>query len=165
MMEKLKDILKKYRFAVLVALAGVVLMLLPAGKQEIEAADTAGEEMSFSLEETERRMAEVLSAMDGVGRVQVMLTLHSGETLSLAEDSATLGSGGDVRQDSQVLTVNRGSGKQEVVVTRRLYPTYQGAVVVCQGAGDSRVRLRVLETVSMLTGLSSDKISVVQWKQ
>ena len=26
MMEKLKDILKKYRFAVLVALAGVVLM-------------------------------------------------------------------------------------------------------------------------------------------
>ena len=94
MMEKLKDILKKYRFAVLVALAGVVLMLLPAGKQEIEAADTAGEEMSFSLEETERRMAEVLSAMDGVGRVQVMLTLHSGETLSLAEDSsATLGRG------------------------------------------------------------------------
>ena len=163
MMEKLKDILNKYRFAVLVALAGVVLMLLPAGKQEIEAADTAGEEMSFSLEETERRMAE---AMDGVGRVQVMLTLHSGETLSLAEDSsATLGSGGDVRQDSQVLTVNRGSGKQEVVVTRRLYPTYQGAVVVCQGAGDSRVRLRVLETVSVLTGLSSDKISVVQWKQ
>ena len=43
MMEKLKDILNKYRFAVLVALAGVVLMLLPAGKQEIEAADTAGE--------------------------------------------------------------------------------------------------------------------------
>ena len=158
MMEKLKDILNKYRFAVLVALAGVVLMLLPAGKQETEAADTAGKEMSFSLEETERRMAEVLSAMDGVGRVQVMLTLHSGETLSLAEDSsATLG--------SQVLTVNRGSGKQEVVVTRRLYPTYQGAVVVCQGAGDSRVRLRVLETVSVLTGLSSDKISVVQWKQ
>ena len=105
MMEKLKDILNKYRFAVLVALAGVVLMLLPAGKQETEAADTAGEEMTFSLEETERRMAEVLSAMDGVGRVQVMLTLHSGETLSLAEDSsATLGSGGDVRQDSQVLT-------------------------------------------------------------
>ena len=166
MMEKLKDILNKYRFAVLVALAGVVLMLLPAGKQEIEAADTAGEEMSFSLEATERRMAEVLSAMDGVGRVQVMLTLRSGETLSLAEDSsATRGSGGDVRQDSQVLTVNRGSGKQEVVVTRRLYPTYQGAGVVCQGAGDSRVRLRVLETVSVLTGLSSDKISVVQWKQ
>ena len=164
MKEKLRDILKKYRFAALVALAGVVLMLLPGKKDSMPDAETAEGE-TFSLEETERRMAEVLGAMDGVGRVQVMLTLRSGETLSLAEDSsATLGSGGDVRQDSQVLTVNRGSGKQEVVVTQRLYPTYQGAVVVCQGAGDSRVRLTVVDAVSVLTGLSSDKISVVKWK-
>ena len=164
MKEKLRDILKKYRFAALVALVGVVLMLLPGKKDSMPDAETAEGE-TFSLEETERRMAEVLGAMDGVGRVQVMLTLRSGETLSLAEDSsATLGSGGDVRQDSQVLTVNRGSGKQEVVVTQRLYPTYQGAVVVCQGAGDSRVRLTVVDAVSVLTGLSSDKISVVKWK-
>lgn len=166
MMEKLKELLKKYRFAVLVALAGIVLMLLPGGEKQSDTDTGSTAEESFSLEDTEKRMAEVLGAMDGVGRVQVMLTLRSGETLSLAEDSsATLGSGGDVRQDSQVLTVNRGSGKQEVVVTKRLYPTYQGAVVVCQGAGDSRVRLKVLETVAVLTGLSSDKISVVQWKQ
>lgn len=165
MKEKLRDILKKYRFAALVALAGVVLMLLPGEKDGAAEMETVEGE-SFSLEETERRMAEMLGAMDGVGRVQVMLTLRSGETLSLAEDSsATRGSGGDVRQDSQVLTVSRGSGRQEVVVTQRLYPTYQGAVVVCQGAGDSRVRLRVMETVAVLTGLSSDKISVVQWKQ
>ena len=154
---------KKYKYVGLVVLAGILLMLLPGKKTAADPQESGG---SFSLEDTERRMEELLGRMDGVGRVQVMLTLHSGETLSLAEDSsATLGSGGDVRQDSQVLTVNRGSGKQEVVVTRRLYPTYQGAVVVCQGAGDSRVRLRVLETVSVLTGLSSDKISVVQWKQ
>ena len=112
------------------------------------------------------RMAEVLGSVEGVGKVRVMLTLRSGETLSLAEDSSSaLGSGGDVRQDSQVLTVNRGSGRQEVVVTKRMYPTYQGAVVVCQGAGNSRVRLQVMETVAVLTGLSSERISVVQWKQ
>jgi len=154
---------KKYKYVGLVVLAGIVLMVLPAGTS---APDPKKDSGGFSLEDTERRMEELLGRMDGVGRVQVMLTLRSGETLSLAEDSsATLGSGGDVRQDSQVLTVNRGSGKQEVVVTQRLYPTYQGAVVVCQGAGDSRVRLRVMETVAVLTGLSSDKISVVQWKQ
>ena len=164
MKEKLRDILKKYRFAALVALVGVVLMLLPGKKDSMPDAETAEGE-TFSLEETERRMAEVLGAMDGVGRVQVMLTLRSGETLSLAEDSsATLGSGGDVRRESQVLTVNRGSGKQEVVVTQRMYPVYQGAVVVCQGAGNSQVRLTVIDAVSVLTGLSSDKISVVKWK-
>ena len=165
MKEKIQEILKKYRFAALIALVGIVLMLLP-GEKKSTAEDTSSTGEQFSLAETEQRMAQMLGAMDGVGRVQVMLTLRSGETLSLAEDnSATLGSGGNVRQDSQVLTINRGSGRQEVVVTQRLYPLYQGAVVVCQGASDSRVRLRVLETVSVLTGLSSDKISVVQWKQ
>ena len=165
MKEKWRDILKKYRFAALVALAGVVLMLLPGKKDSMQDAETAEGE-TFSLEETERRMAEVLGAMDGVGRVQVMLTLRSGETLSLAEDSsATLGSGGDVRQDSQVLTVNRGSGWQEALVTRQDYPVYQGAVVVCQGAGSSAVRLAVTEAVAALTGLSTEKITVVQWEQ
>ena len=165
MKEKLRDILKKYRFAALVALAGVVLMLLPGKKDSMPDAETAEGE-TFSLEETERRMAEVLGAMDGVGRVQVMLTLRSGETLSLAEDSsATRGSGGDVRQDSQVLTVNRGSGWQEALVTRQDYPVYQGAVVVCQGAGSSAVRLAVTEAVAALTGLSTEKITVVQWER
>ena len=41
---------------------------------------------------------------------------------------------------------------------------YQGAVVVCQGAGDSGVHLAVVQAVSVLTGLGSDKITVVQWK-
>lgn len=162
--EKARALWKKYRLAALVVLAGVVLMLLPGGtsgeKQETQAA-----EEGFSLEDTERRMAEVIGAIDGVGRVRVMLTLRSGETLSLAEDSsASRGSGGDELQESQVLTVNRGSGRQEVVVTQRMYPVYQGAVVVCQGAGDSRVRLTVIEAVAVLTGLSSDRISVVKWK-
>ena len=158
MMEKLREVLKKYRFAALVALAGIVLMVLPGGKKDGGSEESCAQDGGFSLEETEKRMAEVLGSVEGVGKVRVML--------SLAEDSSSaLGSGGDVRQDSQVLTVNRGSGKQEVVVTQRLYPTYQGAVVVCQGAGDSRVRLRVMETVAVLTGLSSERISVVQWKQ
>ena len=163
MMEKLKDILNKYRFAVLVALAGVVLMLLPAGKQEIEAADTAGEEMSFSLEETERRMAEVLSAMDGVGRVQVMLTLKNSSALELAEDADDTDRDGELRRQREPVTLNRGSGYQDVVVTRETYPVYLGAVVVCQGAGSGGVRLAVTEAVAALTGLPADRITVVQW--
>ena len=165
-LEKWTGLLKKYRLAALVLLLGVVLMLLPTGGKAQTSGD-GGETLweTFSLEETEKRMAEVLGSVEGVGKVRVMLTLRSGETLSLAEDSSSaLGSGGDVRQDSQVLTVNRGSGRQEVVVTKRMYPTYQGAVVVCQGGGNSRVRLQVMNAVSVLTGLSSDRISVVKWK-
>lgn len=161
--EKLKGLLTKYRLPLLAALVGVAILLLPGGGETEE--EQSAETEVYSLTETEARLEQLISAIDGVGKARVMLTLRSGETLSLAQDSsASAGSGGDTRQEQQILTVNRGSGRQEVVVTQRLYPTYQGAVVVCQGAGDSRVRLTVIETVSVLTGLSSDKISVVKWK-
>ena len=63
-----------------------------------------------------------------------------------------------------MVTLNRGSGYEDVVVTEQTYPVYQGAVVVCQGASDSGVHLAVIEAVSVLTGLGSDRITVVQWK-
>ena len=165
-LEKWTGLLKKYRLAALVVLLGVVLMLLPTGGKAQTSGDSSelpGE--TYSLEETEQRMAEVLGTIDGVGRVRIMLTLRSGSTLRLAEDSTISDStGGQTKQEKQVLTVNRGSGRQEVVVTQQLYPTYQGAVVVCEGAGSSSVRLAVVNAVSVLTGLSSDRISVVKWK-
>ena len=165
-LEKWTGLLKKYRLAALVVLLGVVLMLLPTcGKAQTsgDSSELPGE--TYSLEETEQRMAEVLGTIDGVGRVRIMLTLRAGSSLRLAEDSSLSDStGGQTKQEKQVLTVNRGSGRQEVVVTQQLYPTYQGAVVVCEGAGSSTVRLAVVNAVSVLTGLSSDKISVVKWK-
>ena len=36
--------------------------------------------------------------------------------------------------------------------------------VVCEGAGDAAVRLALTEAVSALTGLSAERISIVQWK-
>lgn len=165
-LEKWTGLLKKYRLAALVVLLGVVLMLLPTGGKAQTSGDSSelpGE--TYSLEETEQRMAEVLGTIDGVGRVRIMLTLCAGSSLRLAEDSSLSDStGGQTKQEKQVLTVNRGSGRQEVVVTQQLYPTYQGAVVVCEGAGSSSVRLAVVNAVSVLTGLSSDRISVVKWK-
>ena len=162
MKEKLRDILKKYRFAALVALVGVVLMLLPGKKDSMPDAETAEGE-TFSLEETERRMAEVLGAMDGVGRVQVMLTLKNGPELELAEDADDTDRDGELRRQREPVTLNRGSGYQDVVVTRETYPVYLGAVVVCQGAGSGGVRLAVTEAVAALTGLPADRITVVQW--
>ena len=164
-LEKWTGLLKKYRLAALVVLLGVVLMLLPTGGK-VQTSGDGGETLweTFSLEETEKRMAEVLGTIDGVGRVRIMLTLRAGSTLRLAEDSSLSDSSGQTKQEKQVLTVNRGSGRQEVVVTQQLYPTYQGAVVVCEGAGSSSVRLAVVNAVSVLTGLSSDRISVVKWK-
>ncbi len=164
--EKLISYVKKYKYVALVVLAGVVLMLLPSGKgaQQTVSDQPVNVSEVYSLAETEKRLEQLLGRIRGVGQVQVMLTLKSGSSLQLAENRSTSLRDAENRQDRDVVTLNRGSGYEDVVVTEQTYPVYQGAVVVCQGAGDSSVNLAVIQAVSVLTGLGSDKITVVQWK-
>ena len=148
------ELWKKYKFVLLVVLVGVILMLLPVSSRtkETAAGDSQTPQEAFDLEAVEQRMEEVLGKIDGVGKLRLMLTLQSGTRLTLAEDT-----------QRETVTLNRGSGNQEIVVTNRYYPVYQGAVVVCQGADSSAVRLAVTETVQALTGLPSDRIMVAKW--
>lgn len=166
---KIAELWKKYRYAALIILLGVLLMLIPTTKKTGAKQQTAtiNAEETFSLEETEKRMEAILGQIEGVGRLRIMLTLSSGPQLQLASDLDRTGDGGvgDGRDRRETVTINRGSGYQEVIVTKQIYPVYRGAVVVCQGAGNSAVRLAVTEAVSALTGLSADKITVVKWKQ
>lgn len=161
--EKLEELWKKYRLVLLIILAGVLLMLLPAGSKKDVAEEVRQERETFSLEETERRMEEILGRIEGTGKLQLMLTLKSGSQLHLAEDTDRTMDGDELRTQQETVTLNRGSGYQDVVITQQVYPSYQGALVVCQGADQAAVRLAVTEAVSALTGLSSDKITVVKW--
>ncbi len=157
------QVLKKYKFVVLILLVGLVLMLLPTSGGKTEGGNDEHSE-EYSLSRTEQRLEALLRNMQGVGQVNVMLTLKSGSTLELAKDSSTSVRDNETRRESDIVTVSQGSGNEEVVVTQERYPIYQGAVVVCEGGGNSAVRLSVIEAVSVLTGLGSDKITVVQWK-
>ena len=61
---------------------------------------------------------------------------------------------------SSTVTLGRGSGSQEVVPLQTLAPQFQGALVVCPGGEDPEVCLQIIQAVSALTGLGSDRISV-----
>ena len=163
-MKKLTEYLRKYRFALWVLLIGIFFMLLPGRESEKSTAPTGGGTENFSLEETETQMEGLLRQVAGVGQVKVMLALQSGSALQLAQDGTQSRRDTEEKQENQVVKLNRGSGTQEIVVTRQTYPVYRGAVVVCQGADNAGVRLAVTEAVSVLTGLSSEKISVVKWE-
>ena len=161
--EKWFTVMSRYKFPAIMLLLGVVLMLLPLGKKTAVATqETPPQE--FDLEAMERQMEEIVGCIDGVGRVKVMLTLRTGPTLSLASDKDETLRDAEMRTENQILKLNRGSGMQEVVITQQRYPVFQGAVIVCDGAGNSAVRLQVTEAVSVLTSLSSDKITVAKWQ-
>ena len=60
--------------------------------------------------------------------------------------------------------LSRGGGSQETVTVQELSPGYQGALLVCEGGDDPRVRLALTQAVSALTGLGADKISISKGK-
>ena len=163
---KAAEAVKKYRLAALVILFGVVLMLLPDGTpKEASLQESAAAGETFDRTAVQEEMEAILSAIDGVGRLRLMLTVDAGTKHELAQSSSSSRSGADEwQQKSEPLTVGAGSGVQEVVVTNSLYPRYVGALVVCEGGGSAGVRLAVTNAVSALTGLTSDRITVLQGK-
>ena len=71
---------------------------------------------------------------------------------------------GDTREETTVFSSTQSTQKTPVVTKTKSAP-YLGAVVVCDGADSATVRLRVMQAVSALTGLGSDKISVIKMKR
>lgn len=164
--EKFKDWWGKYKFVGLVILIGVGLLLLPTGKKTKTVEKSGQTTESLSVEETEEKMAKILSDINGVGQLKVMLTLDSGEEQELAKDNELSYNGKatspeDYSKKSETVVVSGDDGEQ-AVVTKITAPVYRGALVVCQGAGKADVKLAVTQAVSALTGLSSDRITVVK---
>ena len=130
-----------------------LLLLLSTGKrqatQSTESPDNSSIEL-VSLAEEEKRLADALQAIDGVGKTHVLLSCRvSAQTEYVADGEKTV-----------VLSV--GSGKQDALEKRIRYPEYLGAVIVCEGGGDPNICWCVLEAVSRFTGLRSDQITVLK---
>ncbi len=160
---KAADFIKKYRYVMLIVLIGVVFMLVPgkaddAQQTQLPAAQKQQEESASDL------LADILSQIEGAGKVQVLLTVASGEeTLYQTDDERPVGeSSGTVRVET--VLVSDADRNQTGLVRQINPPTYLGAIIVCQGADSPRVQLAIVDAVSKVTGLGADCISVLKMK-
>lgn len=160
--KRLWSLLDKYKYVLLIILAGVALLLWPAGEREGEASgespgSAAPEE--FDLAALEEKLSEALSQVEGAGRVTVTLTVKSGlEQVPLTDRSTSVSERGNSVEEKTVV-INTGSGQQLMVRMQR-GPVFQGAVVVYTGGGQAEVRLLLTQAVAALTGLGTDRITV-----
>ncbi len=155
--ERWRQLWQRYKYVLLVVLAGVVLLLIPGGEAGGQNTDSLPRSDShFDLEQVERKLERVLSQISGAGEVTVVLTLKEGSRQILARDTQV----SEGEQRAETVVVSTGSGTQGIVSLQSIYPIYQGALVVCTGGGDARVKLELLEAVRALTGLSAEKISI-----
>ena len=161
LVEKITQWVRKYRFVALILLVGVALMLIPFGSKEETQIPT--QTAQPSQPDLTQQLSEILSQIDGAGRVSVMLSMDtSASTVYQSDQSVTNGDTGTSKQDTVIVTDE--DRAQNGLIQHTVYPKYRGAIVVCQGANNAQVRLNIVEAVSRITGLGMDKISVLKMK-
>lgn len=161
---RLQALLVKYRYAVVVLAAGLLLLTLDGKPKQITpAAEPAQQGPAFNLESFEQTAAEQLSRIQGVGKLELMLTLESTGEAVYASNTRESVNGEYAGSREQTLTVVSGSGyEQKPVTVKELYPRFRGAVVLCEGADNIHVRSAVIEAVSTLCGIGTDKVAVLK---
>lgn len=158
--EILQDEKKRVNFLVCIGVAGMLLLALSEWKpQENLSPDTNPEKTTAASHEDyaaqlQQQLRELISHVDGVGKVEVMVTLACKEENVYATDSQTSTDGSC--SVSHVLLGD--GGLVETVQT----PQVLGVAVVCEGGGNAAVQNRVSELVAALTGVKSNHITVAQ---
>jgi stage III sporulation protein AG len=144
-------------------LVGIVLLLIPE-KEETPTQATVIPAQEHHTLSVEAQLSELLSLIQGAGNVRVMLTVSLGEEILYQTNTrtSTNGSGADTASDT--VTVTDAQRNEGGLIRQVNPPIYLGALIICQGADNPTVRLAITEAVARITGLGTDKISVVKMK-
>lgn len=137
---------------------GCILLssLLPERQEPAAAAGDSVEDYRMQLE---TELTEMLSVMEGVGEVQVLVTLAGSEEYCYAKaDDRTVT---DTQTRSSVSYVTVG-GSREALLETVTYPGITGVVVACEGGASPVVQESVNRAVAVACGLSLNQIYVTK---
>lgn len=174
-LQKYKEILchmDKQKWIVCILIGALLLVIaIPVEPKEKK---TSQEEQTEAQEQVsgdayekqmEKRLERLLGQMDGVGSVDVMITLEDDGASVVAQDvnrtSSTAKQGEETRQETSAEESTVYSG-EEPYQMKHTTPKVRGVCVVAQGAGNSETRVKIYEAVQALFSIEAHKISIVE---
>ena len=153
--QRINALLRTYKYPILTVLVGLAILLLPTSHEPAQPEPVA---QSAAAETLEQRLEAILSGIAGAGQVQVLLTEESGRQTLYQTDTRS----DDSSRTEDTVLVEDAARTETGLVRQTMEPKYRGAVVLCDGADQSVVRLAVVEAVSCVTGLGADRICVLK---
>jgi stage III sporulation protein AG len=124
----------------------------------------------------ETQLSEILSAVTGVGEVEVMVNLESTPELVMEKNtSASSSSNQETDKDKATRNQNEQSRDEEVViiqgdkqdqpvVVKTMKPRVRGVLVVAKGADNIQVKAWITEAVQKVLDVPAYKISILPKK-
>lgn len=176
---------------VIVGIIGIVIIIaastfLGGDKKEKSNKTAASEkttEAKVSYEESgdenlEERLEKILGQIEGVGRVDVMVTFSSGKESTPAYDTKKNesttnekdSSGGtrDITQndyESSIVYEENQNGVKTPVIVKDVQPVVKGVLVVADGAAKAEVKERISNAVQVLMDIPIHKVQVIERKK
>jgi stage III sporulation protein AG len=137
--------------------------------KKYQTSESSEETAKLFVAENEKRLNEIISAMQGAGSVKVMITTEdSGEKIvaldkisETSQENDKESTSKNLKQEQTTLVFGNGDNEKPFVIKENL-PKPSGVLVVATGAGDESVRLEVYEAVKALYGISGHRIKVTK---
>ncbi len=159
---KLNELINKYKYAIIVLVIGLALLLMPGKQAKQEKTDRIVPTATGQKNLAEDSLVQILQSVEGAGKVKVLLSIGAGEETVFQTDME-VSSTGDSDDQTVKTVIITDSQRSESGLIRQINPAaYKGAIVVCQGADSPAVRLAVTQAVSKITGLGTDSICVLK---
>lgn len=171
----------------IVLLMGILLVVIAIpvdGERKKESSDKENlqenereavrEEQDTYERRLEERLKEALQKVEGVGEVEVMITLKSSSEKIVEKDEPSSSqvveeadAGGGTRKTTEASrsesTVYREeSGERIPYVVKELEPEVEGVIVIAQGGGNALVKQNILEAVQALFSVEAHKIKIMK---
>lgn len=175
---------------IIIVLAGIMILVLslPSGSliseeesQEKTASDSTGVEEKVALDamdqyakRQENATKKILSRVQGIGKVEVMLTLSSSdEKITLQNSDVTNQDTKESSKDGSEQTQSQSQSKSESVLVEQdglecpyivqvNSPKIEGVVVVAEGMTSSRMETEIIEAIQALFPIEAHKIKVMK---
>lgn len=158
---------KKIKIIVAVGLIGIVLIFasdLLGGSEKKAKNDNEGS-ISYEeyTEELENKLVQLVSSIDGVGECQVMVTLENTTESVYATDVEIKNDDSSVNQKDKYVIYDSENGEAPVLIKEYL-PKVQGVTVVCTGGDNTAVKEKIIESVTSLFNIPTNRVSVSKIK-
>lgn len=175
--DKTADSSIRIKLIIAIGTAAVLLLALPdmcsscSADKESEKilAETSVEQYA---DELEKRLEDMISAVEGAGKTKVMITLQNGKeyiyasedklSVNTSESTGTNGSqSSEAKENSEnsYIIIDTDEGEKALIRTE-LMPSVNGVVVACEGAGDAKVAERVEQVVTTALNISSKRVCI-----
>lgn len=162
--------IKNFEIAVAIILLAFVLLVY-AGVNAYKKNSTTEMKTKKQVTKIEEEMEQILSRIDGAGKVKVMITYDGTVeyiTANTINKNKTTSQDGDRLNDttSEVISpviVNQ-NGESGPVILKEVQPDIKGVIIVAEGAYNKSVKLELMRAVMVALDVGAENIEVFVMK-